>query len=417
MAVYPSDFYEKISVKRGLIEKLAYMQLLESMGMDNYRKPIGDPVKPVQQAATDGGLGVKRLAAFTVYMVRGYSVAYKSNNAGENIPLGEEIYADLGVLIPPSREETRISIYRDIAEIWSAVRILDDMDNGGIYLGDGSIVSLIVEPVVYRMLRSTERHPIKCINERIDLSGFEDESMKEPLASRRLLGVDEVSAVRRGGDLLLTGDRELGDCALYLEFVEKTLLLRRLLEKAWEKNITPVFVSKSSRTSFLYNHDLYSDVFLIQLVNPMEPGYFYNPERVSVSGDIEGHLWRLLERGTISSLDLFPENMLGLAEFYGELNVLRFYVRLAWDAPVLRVEIPISSGELEGMSKEELSSNMEIIISSVSRELAGLELTDGYPMILKIVHERSKISANEADILFGSLGLQARHGSREVLGE
>ncbi|MCE4607228.1 MAG: DNA double-strand break repair nuclease NurA [Desulfurococcales archaeon] len=417
MAVYPSDFYGKISVKRGLIEKLAYMQLLESTSLDHYRKPVCGPVRPLQQAATDGGLGVKRLAAFTVYMVRGYSVAYKPSDTGENMPLGEEIYADLGVLIPPSREETRISIYRDIAEIWSAVKILDVMDNSGVYLGDGSIVSLIVEPVVYRMLRSTERHPIKCINERIDLNVLELESIKEPLASRRLLGVDEASAVRGSGNLLLRGDRELGDCALYLEFIEKTVLLRRLLVKAWEKNIIPIFISKSSRTSFLYNHDLYTDVFLIQLADPMEPGYFYNPERVSVSGDIEGHLWRLLEKGTISSLDLFPENVLGLADFYSRLNVLRFYVRLAFDAPVLRVEVPFSSGELEGMSKEELSKNMETIISSVSRELVGLELTDGYPMILKIVHERSKITANEAAILFGSLGLQARHGSREVLGE
>jgi NurA-like 5'-3' nuclease len=241
--------------------------------------------------------------------------------------------------------------------------------------------------------------------------------MKEPLASRRMLGVDESSAVRVGGSLLLTGDKELGNCALYLEYIEKTLLLRRLLEKAWEKNIAPVFISKSSRTSFLYNHDLYSDVFLIQLIDPLEPGYFYNPERVSVTGDIEGHLWRLLERGTISSLDLFPENTLGLADFYGGLYVLRFYVRLAWDSPVLRVEVPFSTGEVEGMSREELSKNIEIIISNITRELAGLELTDGYPMILKIVHERSKISAGEADVLFNALGLRARHGSREVLGE
>ncbi len=415
--MYPSDFYAKISVKRGLLEKLAYTQFMESMKLDSYRKTIDKPVKPIQQAATDGGLGVKRLAAFTVYMVRGYSVAYKSNNMGDNVPLGEAVYADLGVLIPPSREETRISIYRDTAELWSALKILDAMDAGGIYLGDGSIVSLIVEPVVYRMLRSAERHPIKCINERVNLNVLESESLKEPLASRRLLDVDEASAVGEGGILLLTGDRELRDCALYLEFLEKTLLLRRLLEKAWEKNIAPIFISKSSRTSFLYNHDLYSDVFLVQLVDPMEPGYFYNPERVSVSGDIEGHLWRLLEKGTISSLDLFPGNVLGLAEFYGKLNVLRFYARLARDSPVLRVEIPFSSGELEGMSKKELSKNMEFTIASVTRELAGLELTDGYPMILKIVHERSKISAIEADILFNSLGLQARHGSREVLGE
>ena len=416
MPGYPSDFYNAISAKRGLINRIAYLRQGLAGELESYRNPIEGPVKPPVQAATDGGLGVKRLAGFTVYMVRGYSVAYR-DNSGENSLVGEEIYADIGILIPPSREETRISLYRDAAELWTGYKLLRKLGNGGVYLGDGSVVSLIVEPSIVRMgRREKDNHPIKCILGKIDPEELKEETIKTPLAARRLLGIDEESAAERQ-DMMDKGEEDLGNCALYLEYIEKTLLLRMLLEEAWKKSITPIFISKSSRTSFLYGNKLYSDTYLIQLRDPQEPGYFYNPSRVRGSGGVEGHLWSLLERGIISSLDLFKGNILGLAEFYENLSVVRFYTRLQRDAPILRVEVPLPASEFQYMDPGELKEAIGTIVSSVSRELAGLELADGYPLILKLVHERSKISGKEAEILFNALGLQAEHGSREVLGE
>ncbi|MEM0097377.1 MAG: DNA double-strand break repair nuclease NurA [Conexivisphaerales archaeon] len=78
------------------------------------------------------------------------------------------------------------------------------------------------------------------------------------------------------------------------------------------------------------------------------------------------------------------------------------YVRLTDYTPVLRVEIPYRADE------RDVRGIMDII---------GSGTYGGYPYVLRIAHERCKISNSDMEIIEGALGLTAEKGSREVLGE
>jgi hypothetical protein len=78
------------------------------------------------------------------------------------------------------------------------------------------------------------------------------------------------------------------------------------------------------------------------------------------------------------------------------------YLRLAEDAPCIKLEIPGSAG------KEEIERLMDL--------LAG-DSVEGYPYVLRLAHERGKISHEEMGKIARLLGLEVEFGGRQVLGE
>lgn len=78
------------------------------------------------------------------------------------------------------------------------------------------------------------------------------------------------------------------------------------------------------------------------------------------------------------------------------------YVRLSDHTPVLRVEVPGTANE----------SEIKGIMDMLSTRAYG-----GYPYVLRVAHERCKISNSDMEIIEGALGLSGEASSREVLGE
>lgn len=78
------------------------------------------------------------------------------------------------------------------------------------------------------------------------------------------------------------------------------------------------------------------------------------------------------------------------------------YVRLSDHTPVLRVEAPGTVNESEMMG---------------IMDILSARAYDGYPYVLRVAHERCKISNSDMGIIEGALGLSAEASSREVLGE
>jgi hypothetical protein len=83
-------------------------------------------------------------------------------------------------------------------------------------------------------------------------------------------------------------------------------------------------------------------------------------------------------------------------------GVVVSYLRLAEDTPCIKLEIPGSAG------KGEIEGLMDL--------LAG-DSVDGYPYVLRLAHEKGKVSHEEMGKIARLLGLEVEFGGRQVLGE
>jgi len=78
------------------------------------------------------------------------------------------------------------------------------------------------------------------------------------------------------------------------------------------------------------------------------------------------------------------------------------YVRIAKDSPCIKLEIPGKADPAE--------------VKRLMRLLKG-DSVDGYPYVLRLAHERGKVSHEEMKSLANLLGLEVELGGRQVLGE
>jgi hypothetical protein len=90
------------------------------------------------------------------------------------------------------------------------------------------------------------------------------------------------------------------------------------------------------------------------------------------------------------------------APFLERSGVTISYLRLAEDTPCIRLEFPGPA------DKPEIERLMRII---------GRDSVDGYPYVLRLAHEKGKVSREEIEKMANMLGLQVEFGGRQVLGE
>jgi hypothetical protein len=88
--------------------------------------------------------------------------------------------------------------------------------------------------------------------------------------------------------------------------------------------------------------------------------------------------------------------------FLDRSGVTVSYLRMAEDTPCIKLEIPGAAG------KEEIERLMGQL---------GNDSVDGYPYVLRLAHEKGKVSREEMGKIANLLGLQVEFGGREVLGE
>jgi hypothetical protein len=88
--------------------------------------------------------------------------------------------------------------------------------------------------------------------------------------------------------------------------------------------------------------------------------------------------------------------------FVDRSGVTVSYLRLAEDTPCIKLEIPGSA------RNEEIERLMGLL---------GNDSVDGYPYVLRLAHEKGKVTHEEMGKIANLLGLQVEFGGRQVLGE
>jgi hypothetical protein len=87
--------------------------------------------------------------------------------------------------------------------------------------------------------------------------------------------------------------------------------------------------------------------------------------------------------------------------YYDErMGITFFYCRLADYVPCIKVEVPGRTDDVEPLI-----------------DALGSRQFDGYPYVLRLAHERCKISAEDMMTLSDTVGLNVEVGGRDVLGE
>ena len=90
------------------------------------------------------------------------------------------------------------------------------------------------------------------------------------------------------------------------------------------------------------------------------------------------------------------------APFVDRTGVTITYARLAENSPCIKLEIP---GTVSASEVEQLMGFL------------GIDSVDGYPYVLRLAHEKGKVSHDEMNKLANLLGLEVELGGRQVLGE
>lgn len=395
------DLIEAAIRKRDLIRE-AVRPYYESAGrvdeeVAGMLRPLPRASDPVEHSAEDGGHRVVDLEAYSIYMVRAWASCYRPGPGGYS-PCGEESFADVGIVVPNVFESDRAALYREIAEAWVASRILDSM-NGGVLLWDGSL-----RPILARRWPGAGGHGFRALLEiaakRLGYSGWEDllagleeEYSRGPMASQRIiesrLGLEELA----GGD---------AEWVSVLEWAEKLVAFRGLLEKSWIAGVTIVFITKTSRSSSLLGRAL-PDVYYLRAAEPLEPFIAFSPDALYRGiRDIRGFPREAEVRGPI-----FPG---GLEEFYSErLGLIQFYARMERGSPILGFEAALDLDALDPDGVEEAALRVASMILS-------LPMSNGYPLPLKMAHERGRIAGSDAERVLSVLGLSLERRGRSVLG-
>jgi hypothetical protein len=125
-----------------------------------------------------------------------------------------------------------------------------------------------------------------------------------------------------------------------------------------------IFVAKNSESNSILNGSL-ADIYYFSKVTS-KPGYAYEYQRIN------------------------------------DEDITVAYVRLRSCTPIIKVEIP---------SKRDEKDIREII------DMLALESVSGYPYVLRLAHERCKISDDDMSRIEDMIGLSIEEGDREVLDE
>ncbi len=383
------------------VEKL---EKLEEIARSFWRPYEPVEVEPGSYSAVDGSQNQVSFKGFTLYAVIGYGLARRGDSIDE-APVG-----DIDVLMPPGVPE-RIQLYRETAEAIASYLV----SRTDLVMIDGSIKALLIHP---RPLAETYelQQAVRKLEDRLG-EGFYREYWRminkglgelerggliiDPYQSKKIM-------LREG----LVGEEDKPLTAL-LEYLEKLMILRRVIEENRCERPRLLYISKTSRTMEYVREAverekkekegkwgkgeepiLLSDIVLFSAFT-REPGYSEPkiiPLREVKRLPIEGELGRII-RG-----------------FYDNYSIALTFIRLVEGGPVFKLEIPVE-GTGEG-----LGGLVEKHLPRILNLLRGLEV-NGYPYPLIEVDKTAKITRKDMHTIAMSIGLLPQVTGREVLEE
>ncbi len=443
MGTPPSSLFEAVERKRGLIERIAHryigsggckrerelppfcrvLDVLKSE-IDRRIMPLPDEAPPGRHGVEDGGSGLRDLAFFQLYVVKAWAAVYEGNGDKYSVK-AEARGVDTGLIYPPLAGETRSTMFRETLEAVVARRAILDAMGGGLFLWDGGLRQLLWARRPWTAPREPKPLPQEAAEALLGGSSKEylerlhDEVEKwheeEPLSILRRI----VEALDSSKLADWKGLRWLP----YLEWYEKMIAIKKLLEEAWRTGTTLVFVTKTSRSQSLLKsmeRELNSKLgTLAGLAFTMTDVYalnLYEPRLPFTTRPIVRHgLTQLI------GLDKYPWETVwlppygGLRELFNErLVVLELYARLERDKPILKIQIVLDlerNGEILLFPEDQIALAGEVL-----ERILSLSQKTGYPWKLVEADRRAKVGHRDLEMAQTLLGLRFQFSPREGLG-
>ncbi|MCE4625783.1 MAG: DNA double-strand break repair nuclease NurA [Desulfurococcales archaeon] len=414
----PRSLAEAVLTKRDLILRIVQRiastrkqeELLEQGERELRELPIpqaGNP--PGGVGSEDGGSSTIDMEAYTVYMVKAWAGSWLLGGDRKYRNLADHSAADVGVIIGFTRgSEARVRFYRETLEAYTASRAVEAM-GGGVFLWDGSLRPLLLWPWGKELKRKASNRAVEMAPRLLGGRGRSIDAVYEQvkdLYSRRplLLALELASRLVEEEEKL---DGETWEWLAYLEWLEKLTALKDFLERAWERGVETVFVSKTTRSQFLFRKPL-PDVFYLNLITRGSETYktFYTRPRI----------WRGASQVANREHEPKERFLTGdpgeLKAFYeGRLGVLELYARISPGKPILKVDIAFDLKQWNPKSAEEAEEKAVEVLEGLSL-LSG---ETGYPFPLLRAHRNARIGWEGKEAVIRALGLGLERRSRSML--
>ncbi|WP_062661387.1 DNA double-strand break repair nuclease NurA [Aeropyrum camini] len=224
-----------------LVERLVRERSEKSImcpGLLGFR-PIETGKRPDNTVAVDGGNRSRDYREFTIYLARAW--------AGGGV--GESLLHSIGVVVPPSDAEARISIYREILEAVAAKDAVAG-GGGGLLLLDGSPstalkwwrpglsrwglkMSAAIAEAEKILPRLRDKGLIPACEPGGCVETLLEKAARRPASSRAAMILGTV-----------TEDIERLRWIVAVEVAEKLYMYKAMLEEAWDRGYTPVLWRK-----------------------------------------------------------------------------------------------------------------------------------------------------------------------------
>ena len=404
---YFKNVIEAAIWRRDELKELLKMFYEKSKDVEDKNVELKELPPPVHEAplhvAEDGGQRLIDFEAYSIYLIKAGAICIRPERNSYKI-VTEESVADVNVIVPPQRMEERLSLYREIMELWISRKILRAC-KPEMFLWDGSLRSLLL------MKRRPEARYVrgysKLLNEiskKIpDVSSLDDiadlilsSSERGPLSTlkiiRNKIGISSIS------------DSDV-EWISFLEWLEKLLLLSHFLEGAWEFGTTLMFITKTSRSTALFNK-AFPDVYYLRQLKPFEA--------FRTTGKLKRSIFEVMGLSLSEAKKLgplFPMTNSIKEIFINKLGLIEFYARLERGAPLLKFEIAINLDKI-GLVDSEV---VEEVVAKALRKVLATPLINGYPISLRLSHLKWRVTNDEVDKVLQALGLKIERGSREML--
>ncbi len=309
--------------------------------------------KIVSIGAVDGSLNRKEFLSHILYAVGANSVYFKEE--GKEEKLWEDYLVDVGVLKPHEYSDSRLRLYMGILEIKALLKIGNEK-KPEILLLDGSLIGNIIRPVTFSfqvdevIKNSIEQNLFPILKENFSFSKIDSQTLQKTLLENF---PREFFPVVAG----------------YLEYLEYLIALETLF-KNFLSNIISISKRSSSR---VYGFDsVLPDIAIFQKCNL--PVGFSKPVEKEITPDIKYNFPRVFSNSFRNK----------------KINI--FYVKFKHD--IYKVETILSP---------------KTVFDNLS-----YAIINGYPLPLKLAHDRVKITNRDMETLSLILGENSRTGREGV---